>query len=274
MQDRNWVITGGTDGMGKATAHRLAAKGGRLLLVGRNRAKGEAATAELIQKSGNEAISFLQADLSLVGEMRQAAEHIRRTFDRLDGLVHGAGGAFPKQRTLTREGLELVFAVQYLVRQVLTNELLGILQAAPTPKIVHIDGGGASRKIDFENLQGEKSYSLFGSIGRAAATNDLLTLEQMARYPEITFYNYGPGIVRTAATTRGSTLLALLVHTAGRLFTRAPEQAASDIVRLLTETYPGGFYGPSLQRKDTYMTMPDAAKLWSCSEQLLGKIKT
>ena len=76
MQDRNILITGGTDGMGKATAHQLAKMGARLLLVSRNRDKGEAAVSEIIGASGNEAITFLAADLSLVRDMRRAAEHI------------------------------------------------------------------------------------------------------------------------------------------------------------------------------------------------------
>lgn len=268
MQDRNILITGGTDGMGKATAHQLAARGARLLLVGRNRTKGEAAVAEIIRTNGNEAVAFLQADLSLVHEIRRAAEQIRQTFDRLDGLVHGAGGVFPQQRTLTDEGLELVFAIQYLARYVLTNELLDLLHAAPVPKVVSIAGGGGSKGVDFDNLEGEKNYSAFGSVTRAGATNDLLTLEQIARYHNVTFYNYGPGIVRTA-TTMGNWLMGLLFNTVGRPFTRTAEQAANDIVALLTGEYQGGFYGPSLKWNETSAAKLDAARLWSYSKQLL-----
>jgi NAD(P)-dependent dehydrogenase (short-subunit alcohol dehydrogenase family) len=82
MQDKNVLITGGTDGMGKATAHQLAKLGARLLLVSRNRDKGEAAVSEIIRSSGNETVTFLAADLSLVCDMRRAAEQIRGAFDR------------------------------------------------------------------------------------------------------------------------------------------------------------------------------------------------
>ena len=92
MQERNILITGGTDGQGKAAAHQLAEMGARLLLVGRNRQRGEAAVAEITAASGSETITFFQADLSLVREMRRVAEHTRRSFDRLDVLLHAAGG--------------------------------------------------------------------------------------------------------------------------------------------------------------------------------------
>ena len=136
MQDRNILITGGTDGMGKATAHQLAKLGARLLLVGRNRDKGEAAVSEIIRTSGSQTVFFLQADLSLVREMRRAAEHIRATFDRLDVLVHSAGAVFPQKRTETDEGLEISFAVGYLARFALTHELLDLLYAAPAPQVL------------------------------------------------------------------------------------------------------------------------------------------
>ena len=73
MRDKNILITGGTDGMGKATAHQLAGMGARLLLVGRNRDKGEAAVAEIMRASGSEIVTFLRADRSLMREMRRTA---------------------------------------------------------------------------------------------------------------------------------------------------------------------------------------------------------
>jgi len=277
MKDRNILITGGTDGMGKATAHRLAKLGARLLLVSRNRAKGEAAVAEIIGASGNKAITFLAADLSLVRDMRRAVEHIRGTFDRLDVLVHGAGGVFPPRRTLTDEGLELSFAIQYLARFVLTNELLDLLNAAPAPQVLKIAGGAwGSKGLDLDDLQSEKSYGKFKAIGKTAAMNYLLTLAQLARYQDITFYNYGPGLVRTATVTDNLALRRLFWSTVGRLFSRSPEQAANDMVALLTGEYPAGFYGVSLKQKDPPTAAEtDAAlseKLWDYSQKLVEDV--
>ena len=277
MKDKNIVITGGTSGMGKATAHQLAKMGARLLLVGSNRDKGEAAAAELMRTTGNEAITFVQADLSLVREMQRLASAIRQRFDRLDLLVHGAGGLFPPQRIVTEEGIEFTFAVQCLARYILTNELLDLLRAAPMPKVLSIAGGGTIDKpVDFADLQGEQNHSKFGSIAKASVANDLLSLEQMVRYADITFYNYGPGLVRTATVTKNP-LMRLLFSTLGRPFSRSAEQAANDMVALLTGDYPSGLYGKSVQRNDPFpqVTADDAqSKLWSYCEKLVEPMVT
>jgi hypothetical protein len=271
MRDKCILVTGGSDGMGKATAKQLAKQGARLLLVSRNQEKGNAAVREIIDASGNESVTFLQADLSLVHEMRRAAQSIGQSFDRLDGLVHGAGGVFPPQRTITAEGLELVFAVQYLARYLITNQLLDLLHAAPSPQVMSIAGGGRSKGFDFDNLQGEKSYSILGAVERAGATCDLLTKEHIDRYRDIVFYNYGPGIVRTMATMPNR-LMWLLVNTVLRPFSRTAEQAANDIVALLTSEHRGGFYGPALKQNEFNVVKSDAAKLWDHSKQLIDNL--
>jgi NAD(P)-dependent dehydrogenase (short-subunit alcohol dehydrogenase family) len=276
MQDRNILITGGTSGMGKATAQQLAQMGARLLLVSRNRDKGEAAVSEIKRASGSETVTFLQADLSLVGEMRQAAAQIQQRFERLDGLVHAAGGVFPPRRTLTGEGLEISFAIQYLARFVLTNDLLDLLKAVPAPQVLSIAGGAwGAKQLDFDNLQGEKRYGKFKAIGKTAALNYLLTLGQISRYPEMTFYNYGPGLVRTATVTENQPIKRLIFNTVGRFFSRSPEQAANDIVTLLTGDYSAGFYGVAVKPQEPEAANSDAGlseKLWDYSDNLVDSL--
>jgi NAD(P)-dependent dehydrogenase (short-subunit alcohol dehydrogenase family) len=253
--------------MGKATARRLAATGANLLLVGRNRIKGEAAAEEIARCSGNRAVGFLQADLSLVREVRRVAKQIRLSCDRMDILIHSAGGAFPLRRTVTEEGLELVFAVQYFARFLLTRELLDRLGTAPSPKVVSIAGGGRFHHTDLQSIQGERNYTMFGAIIRAGTLNNLLTLDQSARYRNIAFFNYGPGMVRTAVVD-GNWLMGLVFNTMGLFFSRTAEEASNDIVRLPTGGFQGGFYGPSLRRNKTAANAADAGRLMVYSEHL------
>jgi len=202
----------------------------------------------------------------------------RQTFDRLDVLVHGAGGGFPQQRQVTDEGLEQSLSVQYLARHILTNELLDLLRAAPAPQVVSIAGvGTASKPLDLDDLNSEKNYGgKFEAIARSSVANELLTLEQLARYPDIAFYNYGPGLVRTKTVGGTFFLVRLFFNTVGRLFTRSPQQSAEDIVRLITSQAPlaSGFYGPGLKRieKSAVATPEGAARLWACSEKIVDNL--
>jgi len=274
MQNQNVVITGGTDGIGKAAAIQLAKLGARLLLISRNPQKGEAAVAEIKQISGNDAVTFSQADLSLVGNVKRAAEGIRETFDRLDVLVHCAGNLFPRKRTLTDDGLELSFAIQYMSRFVLTSELLDLLRAAPAPQVLSVMGGGTIKgRVDFENLQGEKSYSFMEAIKATSRAGDLLILEQIERYPGITFYNYGPGIVRSGQIVQNPGMR-LFFNTAGRFFSRSAEQAAADMVTLLTGDYDSGLYKISARPNDRPESAEGDAgqRMWAYGEKVVGDI--
>lgn len=272
------VITGGTDGIGKATAHLLAQRGARILLVGRNKSKGEAAVSEIVEASGNTNVEFLSADLSLVAEARRVVQHVKKTFDRLDVLIPAAGGGFPSTRTLTAEGIEQNFALQYLTRFVLINELLPLLQASPSPQVLIIAGAANYRELDFDNLQREKKYGgKFSVIFSCATLNYLLTLGMQSRRPKVAFYNYDSGPVRTATMWGDSKLAKLVFATVGRLFTRSPEQAANEILKLLTEDVfaKGGFYVASLKKQDA--PAEDEIRcdqLWEYSQGLLTKLST
>jgi NAD(P)-dependent dehydrogenase (short-subunit alcohol dehydrogenase family) len=274
MQGQNVVVTGGTDGIGKAAAIRLAKLGLRLLLISRNPHKGDAAVAEIKRLSGNDAVTYLQADLSLAKNVRGAAEQVREAFDRLDVLVHCAGNLFPRQRTLTDDGVELSFAIQYMARFVLTNELLDLLRAALSPQVMSVAGGGTiSGRVDFDNLQGEKSYGFTEVIKTTSRACDLLTFEQVARYPEITFYNYGPGLVRSGLIVKNP-VMRLLMNTVGRPFSSSAEQAADDMLTLLRGPYASGFYVSSAKRNDTPESADPASckRMWEYGETVVAKL--
>jgi NAD(P)-dependent dehydrogenase (short-subunit alcohol dehydrogenase family) len=274
MQNHNVVITGGTDGIGKAAAVQLAKSGARLLLISRNPQKGETAVAEIKRISGSDEVTFSQADLSLVKNVQRAAGQIRETFDRLDVLVHCAGNLFPRVRTLTDDGLELSFAIQCMTRFVLTNELLDLLRSAPAPQVLSVMGGGTiSGRVDFDNLQGEESYGFMGAVKATSRAGDLLTLEQIERYPDITFYNYGPGIVRSGQIVQNP-VMRLFFNSVGRFFSRSAEQAADDMVTLLTGEHASGLYVVSAKQND----LPESAegdackRMWEYGEKVVGDI--
>ncbi len=110
-----FLITGATNGIGKAAAQAIAAQGGRVVIVGRNGQKTGATAAELRQATGNPRIEPLLADLSSMAEVRRLAAEFQTRYNRLDVLVNNAG-AFFMRRQETVDGLEMTFALNHLSR--------------------------------------------------------------------------------------------------------------------------------------------------------------
>jgi len=127
------LVSGGTDGIGRAIARSLAAQGIQVAIVGRNAAKGTRAEQEIRAATQNPAVSFLQADLSLMSECRRLSAEIEAQWPVLHYLVHGAV-VIRSRRELTAEGVEINFATNYLSRFALTQTLIPLLSATGTPE--------------------------------------------------------------------------------------------------------------------------------------------
>jgi len=157
MNGKTALITGSTDGVGRYVAERLAAEGARLLVHGRDRARGEA-VVERINGQGGDA-RLLIADLSSLAEVRSLAAAVERETDRLDALVNNAGiGTSGARRELSADGHELRFAVNYLAGFLLTRLLLPALEARAASRIVNVASAG-QQPIDFADVMLARGYS-------------------------------------------------------------------------------------------------------------------
>ena len=152
------LITGATDGLGKALAARLAADGNSLILHGRDKDKLDQTAAEL-EAPGP---APMTADLSELRQVRQLAADVKRATDRLDVLVSnaGIGSGLPDsvERQVSADGYELRFAVNYLAGFLLTLELLDLLRASAPARIVNVASIG-QQELDFDDLMLEHDYS-------------------------------------------------------------------------------------------------------------------
>ena len=156
MEGKVVLITGGTSGIGRATATVLAAMGAEVVVTGRNRERGEAAVEEIRGTSGSERVSFVLADLAVQAEVRELAEEFRERYDRLDVLVNNAG-LIQSKRTETPDGLELTLAVNHLAPFLLTNLLLALVKKSAPSRVITVSSEarrGAS--IDFDDLQSKR----------------------------------------------------------------------------------------------------------------------
>jgi NAD(P)-dependent dehydrogenase (short-subunit alcohol dehydrogenase family) len=154
------LVTGATDGMGKALAGELAARGATVLLHGRNEARLEAAVREIRQATGNERVRPYRADFSGLDEVRKLVGEVEETTQRLDLLVNNAGigrgrpGGGPEQ---SADGYELRFAVNYLAPFLLTHLLLARLRRSAPARIVNVASAGQI-PIDFDDVMLERQY--------------------------------------------------------------------------------------------------------------------
>ena len=158
LNEKVCLITGATSGIGKATAMGLASMGASVVMVGRDRGRGEAAMADIEVGSGNASVDLMLADLSSQEEIRRLAAEFEEAYPRLDVLINNAG-LFRSERTTTADGLETTFAVNHLACFLLTNRLLDVLEASAPSRIVNVSSGEQrNATIDFDDLQGEKGY--------------------------------------------------------------------------------------------------------------------
>ena len=178
MQDKIVFITGGNDGIGKATALALAQKGAILILACRNLEKGEQAVQEIRQKTSKDQAHLIPLDLADYESIRKASQTFRDQFDHLDVLINNAG-LFSTSLQKTKHGIELQFGVNHLGHFLLTNLLLDPLKAAPEARVVNVSSNAHyNGEIDFNNLRGEKNnYTGMRAYAQAKLANVLFTRE-------------------------------------------------------------------------------------------------
>ena len=132
------IVTGANSGIGKQTAQALAGNGYRVVMICRNQDKAENARREIIDETGNDRIDILICDLSSMHEIKETAETIRETYSQIDRLVNNAGILPDGDRKETDEGLELTFAVNHMAYFLLTGELMPLLEATPSSRVINV----------------------------------------------------------------------------------------------------------------------------------------
>jgi len=177
MAGKSVLVTGGTGGIGRATAIGLAALGARVGITGRDQARTEAAAAGIRAAPGSPAVDAFAADMSAQARVRRLAAQVLDTYPRLDVLVNNVGG-FWAHRHVTADGLERTFALNHLAPFLLTSLLLDRLTAGAPARIVTVSSGAnEGGRIDFDDLQGERNYSGQRAYSQSKLANVIFTYE-------------------------------------------------------------------------------------------------
>ena len=282
LAGKSVLVTGGTGGIGKATAIGLAALGARVGITGRDQARTAAAAADIRAATGNAAVDAFSADMSAQAQVRRLAAQVAGTYPRLDVLVNNVGG-FWAHRHVTADGLEHTFALNHLAPFLLTNLLLDRLTASTPARIVTVSSGAQARgRIDFDDLQGERNYSGQRSYSQSKLANVMFTYE-LARRLEgtgVTATVLHPGVVRTSFGAEDQAAhFAVLIRMA-RPFMKTAAQGAVTPVYLACSPQVEGVTGryfanrkPKTAAKTAYDTTA-AARLWQVSADLTGLTAT
>lgn len=199
MHGKVCIVTGANSGIGKATALGLAQMGATVVMVCRDQVKGKKAQNEIKEKSGNDAVDLMLADLSSQESIRQLAENFQQHYQQLHVLINNAGVVNLSRRE-TVDGLEMTLAVNYLAPFLLTNLLLDKLKASAPARIVNVSSEShQSGYIKMDDLELEKGYSLMSAYGQSKLALVLFTYELARRLQGtgVTANCLHPGFVAT-----------------------------------------------------------------------------
>jgi retinol dehydrogenase-12 len=275
MKGKVCVVTGATSGIGKAAAAALANLGAQVVLVGRDRSRGEAAAAEI------GAVSTVPpkveiADLASMEQVRELAGRLA-SLERIDVLINNAGLVLGEHR-VTKDGFEHVFAVNHLAPFLLTNLLLPKLtESAPARVITVTSDAHSAAKLDLDDPNLEHGWDSWRSYANSKLANILFTRELARRLDGtgVTANCAHPGVVRTGFGREGKPMLRLGT-TLARPFFLSPERGADTIVYLASSPEvageTGGYYVKRQRREPSAAARDDAAarKLWDISAKMTG----
>lgn len=287
MSGKVCMVTGANSGLGYQISLILADMGATVVLVCRNKHKGEEASQRMIAATANEHIELIVADLSSQESIRELADHFTSRYQRLHVLVNNAGYiSWNRQETI--DGLEMTFAVNHLAPFLLTNLTLGPLQKAAESdgegRVVNISSSAQRMgKINLDDLQSTKKYRIMEAYA-ASKLALVITSKEFAHRLQgtgITVNCIGPGHMRTAFNSKAGGL-SRIINTfplsrwlIQNMLEKPVAEAVLTPIYLATSPelrgYTGLFYGDYRQLETPSRQVNNkelARQLWDISAQL------
>jgi len=283
QQGRLAVVTGANTGLGFETAQVLAGRGASVVLAVRDTEKGKRAAARITGTVPGANVMVQPLDLTSLDSIRAAAGELRARHPRIDLLVNNAGVMLTPRQT-TRDGFELQLGTNHLGHFALTGLLLEQMLPVPGSRVVTVSSLAhrIRARIDFDDLQGERSYSRVAAYSQSKLANLMFTYELQRRLS-------GAGTTVAVAAHPGLAATELARYTPAasaalaRLISQKPAMGALPVLRAATDpgVLGGQYYGPrrllgtrgypelarsSGQSRDTAIQR----RLWTASEELTG----
>jgi len=273
MTGKRVVLTGGTDGIGKAAAIQLARLGASLVLMTRDPEKGAAALADIQASSGGGAeIALIPGDLASLASVRTFAAEVKRRYTRLDVLINNAGAYNPIRRT-SADGFELTFAVNQLGPFLLTHELRDLMIAsAPARIIVTASFAESFTPFSLDDIANPSNYAVMRVYGRSKRATLLFTYALARRLAGtgVTANAWHPTVVRT--NMEGNRTNPFI--RAGTIIATTPQRAARTLVGLAAspqlEGVTGKYFASGRETRSSRgsHSIADQERLWQLCESL------
>jgi len=275
MKDKVVMVTGANSGIGKSASLALAEKSATVVMVARNKERGDAARSEIVRKSGNNSIDLLLADLSSLESVRQLVAEFRKKYSKLHILINNAG-LFNQRRRVTADGYENTFATNYLAPFLLTNLQLDLLKASAPSRIINVSSvGHYNGHINFDDINLEKEYGGWKAYGQSKLALVLFTheLAKKLQGTGVTVNAVHPGTVATNIWSRPLGPVGFIMALP-KLFMTSPDQGAETIVYLASSPDAKGLNGEYLEKlkvkksSDESYNEEIAQRLWDVSAKL------
>jgi NAD(P)-dependent dehydrogenase (short-subunit alcohol dehydrogenase family) len=234
MDGKIVMITGANSGIGKETARVLAERGATIIMISRNKERGEVALKELKEKTGSDKIELILADLTEPDMIRDAVDKFKEKYDHLDVLINNAGLTL-NEREITSVGYEKTFASNHLGHFLLTQLLLDTLKQSKPSRIVNVSSAvHTTANLKFNDINQKKHYRGYLAYANSKLANLLFTYE-LARRLEgtgVTVNALHPGFVRTNFGKGGRNWLLKALFAFARIFAISVEKGAKTSIYL------------------------------------------
>lgn len=277
MNGRICLITGGNSGIGKESVVGLAKMGATVVIVCRDQSRGEAALMEIKERSGNDSVHLIIADLSSQKNIHKLVDDFKSMYKQLHVLINNAG-VFLSKRTLTEDGIEATFAINHLAPFLLTNLLSDVLKASAPSRIVTVSSVAHTKAhIDFNDVQGERNYSGIRAYSQSKLANVLFTYElsRRSRGTAVTANCLHPGAVATNLVKSGVYGLAWKMMSP---FMLSSEKGAETCIYLASSPEVENVTGKYFVKKKAVKSSEEsydesiARRLWQISSDLTGLV--
>ena len=270
MTGKTALVTGAAGGIGFETAMALGLRGAHVVVLARDNPRGPAAV-EALARAGVSS-EFLPADMGSLDSVRRAAQQFNATHRSLNVLVNNAGVAL-KKRTMSADGFEMTWAINFLGGFLLTRSLLPALERAPSARVVNVSSEGHRvGRMAWQDLTLEHDYGAFKAYAQSKLAQILFTRELARRKSGITVTAVHPGAVATGIWRATPKVAQFVIG----LILASPAKGAAPVVRLAADPEMAGVSGRYFNRFREVAPSPqalddgDAGRLWELAERSCG----